>query len=109
FLIIKKNNSLCLINNAQKYNKHSLKNTFMLLALDKFSEKFAIYKILLLLNFFSGYNQVQLYPNSRNIIIFLMLLSLFRMYTLFQSATNSVAQFIRIIIRFLYNLILYIY
>ncbi|KAF3763507.1 hypothetical protein M406DRAFT_261987, partial [Cryphonectria parasitica EP155] len=65
------------------YNKHSFKNAFMLLALDEFSEKFAIYKILLLLNFFFGYNQVQLHSNSRNIIIFLMLLSLFRMYTLF--------------------------
>ncbi|KAF3762860.1 hypothetical protein M406DRAFT_263687, partial [Cryphonectria parasitica EP155] len=56
FLIIKKNNSLCLINNAQKYNKHSFKNAFILSASDEFSEKFAIYKILLLLDFFSKYN-----------------------------------------------------
>ncbi|KAF3766619.1 hypothetical protein M406DRAFT_256505 [Cryphonectria parasitica EP155] len=62
----------------------------MLLASDEFSEKFAIYKILLLLNFFSGYNQVQLHSNSRDIIIFLMLLSLFRMYTLSQDAINSI-------------------
>ncbi|KAF3768396.1 hypothetical protein M406DRAFT_249803, partial [Cryphonectria parasitica EP155] len=58
FLIIKKNNSLYLINNAQKYNKYSFKNAFILLISDEFSEKFAIYKILLLLNFFSEYNQV---------------------------------------------------
>ncbi|KAF3761318.1 hypothetical protein M406DRAFT_232626, partial [Cryphonectria parasitica EP155] len=83
------------------YNKYSFKNAFMLLVSDEFSEKFAIYKIFLLLNFFSKYNQVQLYSNSRNIIIFLMLLSLFRMYILFQSATNSVAQFIRIIVKLL--------
>ncbi|KAF3768169.1 hypothetical protein M406DRAFT_252129, partial [Cryphonectria parasitica EP155] len=56
FLIIKKNNSLCLINDIQKYNKYSFKNAFMLLILDEFSEEFAICKILLLLNFFSGYN-----------------------------------------------------
>ncbi|KAF3763508.1 hypothetical protein M406DRAFT_262877, partial [Cryphonectria parasitica EP155] len=82
FLIIKKDDSLYLINNAQKYNKHSFKNIFMLPALDEFSEEFIICKILSLLNFFSGYNQVQLHSNSRDIMIFLMLLSLFRMYTL---------------------------
>ncbi|KAF3760431.1 hypothetical protein M406DRAFT_269104, partial [Cryphonectria parasitica EP155] len=56
FLIIKKNSSLYLINNAQKYNKHSFKNAFMLPASDEFSKKFAICKILSLLNFFSRYN-----------------------------------------------------
>ncbi|KAF3770615.1 hypothetical protein M406DRAFT_245961, partial [Cryphonectria parasitica EP155] len=56
FLIIKKDNSLHLINNAQKYNKYSFKNAFILPASDEFLEEFVICKILLLLDFFFEYN-----------------------------------------------------
>lgn len=70
----------------------------MLLAFAKFLKKFKIYKVFFFLNFFSSYNQIILYKNNKNIIIFTILLELFQYYKLLIRAINLIAQFIRIIL-----------
>lgn len=45
-----------LINSAIYINKVTIRDTFIPLAANRFSENFAIDKILLLLDFFLGYN-----------------------------------------------------
>ena len=77
FLVKKKDSKYQLINNISKENKVTIKDTFIPPATDKFVEKFTIYKIFSLLDFFSGYNQVKLNKKSRNITIFTTLIKLF--------------------------------
>lgn len=108
FFVSKKDGRLRLINDAQRYNAFTLKDAFMLPAVEQFSEEFGMCKILSLLDFFSGYDQVKLYAESRDITTFVTPLGLFRMYTLPQGATNSVAQFMRVMSRLLYDLVPYV-
>lgn len=61
--------------------------------------------VLTLCDLFSGYDQVPLDIKSRDLTTFATLLGLLRMCTLPQGATNSVAQFMRIVVRILYDLI----
>ncbi|KAI5468181.1 hypothetical protein BGZ63DRAFT_344884, partial [Mariannaea sp. PMI_226] len=63
-------------------NAHTLYNSLSLPSANKFSTNMAIFKMLILLNFFSRYNQVILANKSRDLIIFNTPLGLFRMYTL---------------------------
>ena len=44
--------------------------------IDKFLEEFASYQVSLLINWFSGYNQLILAKESRDIIVFIILLGL---------------------------------
>jgi hypothetical protein len=67
---------------------------------DEFSEEFVGCAVASLIDF-SGYDQVELDPSSRDLTAFMTPLGLLRMMTLPQGATNSVAQFMRIIIRIL--------
>ncbi len=68
---------------------------------DEFSEEFAGYVISFLLDFFSGYNQVELDKESRDLKAFMTPLGLMRMTTLPQDATNSVSQFVKIVLKIL--------
>jgi len=45
-------------------NKHTVRNVNLLLNCEKFSEKFTEITILLLLNFFSNYDQIKFYSDS---------------------------------------------
>ena len=56
FLVKKKNRSLYLINDTQKANIVTLKDIFIPLAAKEFSKDFARYKVISLLDLFSGYN-----------------------------------------------------
>ena len=77
FLVKKKDLEYWLINNISKRNRVTIRDAFIPLAADKFIEEFAIYKILSLLDFFLGYNQVKLNEKSRDIMIFIILIRLF--------------------------------
>ncbi|KAF0314814.1 hypothetical protein GQ607_017954, partial [Colletotrichum asianum] len=56
FLITKKDSNIRLINLYIKLNKISIRDTFIPLGANKFSEDFANYKIISLLDLFSRYN-----------------------------------------------------
>ncbi|KAI8679254.1 hypothetical protein NCS57_00202800 [Fusarium keratoplasticum] len=62
-------------------------------------------RMLSLLDFFSGYDQMELAEVSRDLTSFMTPIGLLRMCTLPQGATNSVAQFTRNILRILRDLI----
>ena len=68
---------------------------------DKFSEEFAGCFISSLIDFFSGYDQVELDKEFRDLTAFMTPLDLMRMTTLPQGATNSIAQFVRIVLKIL--------
>jgi hypothetical protein len=57
-----------------------------------------------LIDFFSGYNQLILDVYSRDLIVFIIPLGLLRITTPPQGVTNSIAQFIRVVITILEDL-----
>ena len=63
--------------------------------------KSAGYTISFLIDFFSGYDQVELDEKSRDLTAFMTPFGLMRMITLAQGATNSVIQFVKIILKIL--------
>jgi len=105
FLVKKKDGGLRLINNAQRYNAVTIRDAFIPPAADEVSEEFAMCQLLSLVDIFSGYDQVPLHPESRDLTTFATPIGLFRYCTLPQGATNSVAQFVRIVTRILRRLI----
>jgi hypothetical protein len=68
-----------------------IRDTFIPLVVDEFVEEFTIYKILSLLDFFLGYDQVKLNERSRDMMTFVILIRLFRQCGLPMGATNSMA------------------
>lgn len=105
FLVSKKNGDFRLINSATRYNAYTIRDALLPPGADEFSEDFAMCKILTIVDFFSGYDQVTLAEKSRDITTFSTPIGLVRMCTLPQGATNSVAQFMRIILRILHDLV----
>lgn len=105
FVVVKKDGGFRLINSATRYNKHTIRDALQPPGADEFAEDFALCQMVSLLDFFSGYDQVQLDESSRDLTTFSTSLGLLRMCTLPQGATNSVAQFTRIITRILFDLI----
>jgi hypothetical protein len=70
------------MNAAIKYNIVTIRDVLLLLDIDEVSEAFAGCKVSSLIDFFSGYNQVSLDMESRNITIFMSLLGLLQYTTL---------------------------
>mgnify|MGYP001954915308 CR=1 FL=1 len=105
FLVKKKDGGLRLINDAQRINGVTLRDAFAPPGCEEFSEDFSGCKILSLLDLFSGYDQIGLDEKSRDLTTFSTPIGLFRMCTLPQGGTNSVAQFMRAMTRILYDLI----
>lgn len=105
FLVSKKDKGLRLINSATKLNGVTIRDAYLPPGADEFSEDFAMCKMLSLLDFFSGYDQITLAKESRDMTTFMTPLGLLRMCTLPQGATNSVAQFMRAITRILFDLV----
>jgi hypothetical protein len=85
------------MNDAQPLNKVTIRDAGMPPAVDDFSEDFAGHPIVSSLDFYSGYNQLLLAPQCRDLTTFLTALGLVRQTQLPQSWTNSVAVFQRII------------
>jgi hypothetical protein len=103
FLVAKKPaGSWRFINDVQPLNKVTIHDAGMPPAVDEFSEDFAGYPIISTADFYSGYNQILMHPESRDMTAILTALGLLRQTRLPQGWTNSVAVFQRIICKVLY-------
>ena len=91
-----------LINSAQRSNEVSIRDASLPPGANEFSERFAGYPLISLIDLFSRYDQCTLAPESRDITLFYTPLGLMRMTTLPQGYTNSVQVFDRVIKKVLY-------
>ena len=101
FLVKKDNGKYRLINAAMHINKVTIKDANMPPSADAFAEEFAGMQIGSYIDLFSGYDQVPLEENSRDMTAIQTPFGLLRQTTLLQGATNSVAQFVRVLYRIL--------
>lgn len=101
FLVAKKDGKHRLVQNAVHMNKVSRRDANLPPTADEFSEKFAGCKILSLMDMFSGYDQITLHPDSRDMTAIHTPIGLLRSCTMVQGATNSVAAFQRIMMKIL--------
>ena len=85
-----------LINSAQKINAVSIRDASLPPAVEEFSERFAGYLVILLVDLFSGYDQCTLNPASRDITAFHTPLGLMRITTLLMGYTNAMQVFDRV-------------
>ena len=85
-----------IVNAAMGYNRVTIRDANLPPSSDDFAEEFAGMHILSLVDWFSGYDQVELDVGSRDLTAFMTPIGLMRCTTLPQGATNSVAQFVRI-------------
>jgi hypothetical protein len=67
FLVKKKSSKYKLVNATMEINKHSIQDANLPLSIDKFSEEFVGCQIALLINLFSGYDQIKLDVKSRDL------------------------------------------
>ena len=79
-----------------EYNRHTIKDVNILPDSDEFAESFAGQKVSSIIDLFSGYDQLPLDEESRDITAFMTPRGLLRQTTLPQGATNSIAQFVRV-------------
>ncbi len=91
----------CLVNVAVELNRVLIRDANLSPSADEFSEDFAFCTILSLIDFFFCYDQAELDKESPDLTAFMTPLGLMRMTTLAQSATNSVAQFVRTVLKIL--------
>jgi hypothetical protein len=63
-------------------NTVTIRDMFILLGVDEFAEDFVIYKVLSLLDFFSGYDQAPLDTKSQDMITFTIPIGLLYIYIL---------------------------
>ena len=82
-----------LINSAQKINAVSICDASLPPAVEEFSDRFAGYPVVSLVDLFSGYDQCILHPASRDITAFHTPLGLMRMTTLPMGYTNAMQVF----------------
>ena len=97
FLVPKKTGKYYLIYSAQWLNAVTIKDASLPPTVDEFSEEFARYPLISLLDLFSGYDQCSLAPESRDMTAFMTSFGLMRMATLPQGYTNRVQVFGRVI------------
>ena len=90
-----------LINNAVKINAVTERDAYIPPSADEFSERFAGRSVYSYFDLFSGYDQIPLHTASRDITAFQTPIGLVRQCTLPQGATNSVAVFIRTVMKIL--------
>ena len=90
-----------LVNAAMEMNRVTVRDANLPPATDEFAEDFAGCAVASLIDFFSGYDQIGLDTTCRDLTAFMTPIGLLRMTTLPQGATNSVAQFVRIVTRIL--------
>ena len=95
-----------LINSAQRINAVTIRDASLPPAVEEFSEKFAVYLLVSLVDLFSGYDQCTLDPASRDITAFHTPLGLMRMTTLPMGYTNAVQVFDRVMRKVLHEQIL---
>ena len=92
FLVAKKTpGEYRLINDVQQLNGVTIRDAGMPPGVDEFSEDFAGYPILTVVDFYAGYNQIPLAAESRDMIAFMTNAGLVRITRLPTGWTNSVA------------------
>ena len=84
-------------------NRVTIRDANLPPSVDEFSEDFAGCAIASLVDFFSGYDEVELAVQCRDLTAFMTPLGLLRQTRLPMGATNSVAQFVRIVTKILQN------
>ncbi len=94
-----------MINLAIDMNQVTIRDANMPPLSDEFVESFAGCQMASIIDFFSGYDQVELDVRSRDIIAFQTPLRLLQMTRLPQGAINSPVQFIQIVTKILQKLI----
>jgi hypothetical protein len=97
----KKDGKYRLINHAAELNRYTIRNANMSPNINTFSEKFARCAIISFIDFFSGYDHVKLNFKCRDMTAFIIPFDFFRQMTILQKITNSIAQFVRIVIKIL--------
>src|SRR5205085_8718250 len=95
-----------LINSAQRINAVTIRDASLPPAVEEFSEKFAGYPVVSMVDLFSGYDQCTLDPASRDITTFHTPLGLMRMTTLPMGYTNAVQVFDRVMRKVLHHQIM---
>ena len=105
FLVKKKNGKYRMVIAAMHINARTIRDANLPPNVEEFAEDFAGRQISSLIDFFSGYDQVELARVSRDLTGILTPLGLLRQTTLPQGGTNSVAQFVRIVVKILEDLI----
>ena len=101
FLVSKKSGKYRLVDAAMRYNAVTVRDANLPPNVDEISEEFAGCAITSLIDFFSGYDQITLAEKSRDLTGFMTPIGLLRHTSLVQGATNSVAQFVRVVNRIL--------
>ena len=102
FIVKKKEkNKYRLINAALDMNKVTIRDANLPPSVDEFSEDFAGCHIASLIDLFSGYDQMELDVHSRDMTAFMTPIGLLRMTSIPMGATNSVAQFVRVVTKIL--------
>ena len=101
FIVKKKNGKYRLINSAIHINKVTKKDANLPPTPDEFAEEFAGQVIGSYLDWLSGYDQCELDRLSRDLTAIMTDLGLLRQCTILMGATNSVAQFCRVVLRIL--------
>ncbi|KAI1507933.1 Integrase core domain containing protein [Pyrenophora tritici-repentis] len=91
------------INNAVRYNAVTLRDAYIPPSADEFSERFANRRTYALFDLFSGYDQIPLHTSSRDMTAFQTPNGLYRQCTLPMGATNSVAVFVRAVMKILHD------
>src|SRR6266498_3899501 len=92
-----------------KINRVIVKNTNLPPSINEFFKKFAECIIASLIDFFSGYNQINLNKKNRDLTAFHTPIGLLKMTTCTQKAINSVIQFARITTKILQEYISRLY
>ena len=98
FLVSKKTpGQYRLVNACMEMNRYTIRDANLPPSVDEFSEEFAGCQVSSLIDWFSGYDQLILAEESRDMTAFMTPLGLLRMTTVPQGATNSIAQFCRVV------------
>ena len=88
-----------MINIIMNMNEMIIRDVNLSFNVEKFLKKFANMLIILLIDFFSDYDQVTFAEKCRNLTIFMTSLKLLKMIKLLQKIINLIIQFVRIIIK----------
>jgi hypothetical protein len=78
FIVKKKDGKYRLVNHAAEFNRYIIRDANLSLNVDIFFKKFVGYVVASFINFFFGYDYVKLDFKCRDMIIFMILLGLFR-------------------------------
>lgn len=89
-----------LVNVVVELNQVTVRDANLPPSVDEFSEKFAGCAISTLIDFFSGYDQVELDEESRDLTGFMTPLGLMRMTALFQELPTRLRSLLELLLRF---------